>query len=129
MKFCHRSDLKGERDVRAFFKAFHYAAKGIVHSLRSERNMKFHTIALIVVTIAGLLTGLSITEWMIILILFGGMLSLEMLNTAIERVVDLVTTDHHPLAGQAKDVGSGAVLVFAIISAVIGLIIFLPKWF
>ncbi|WOV88822.1 diacylglycerol kinase family protein [Sporosarcina oncorhynchi] len=115
--------------MRAFFKAFHYAAKGIVHSLRSERNMKFHTIALIFVTIAGLLTGLSITEWMIILILFGGMLSLEMLNTAIERVVDLVTTDHHPLAGQAKDVGSGAVLVFAIISAVIGLIIFLPKWF
>lgn len=91
--------------------------------------MKFHAVALILVTLAGLLTGLSITEWMIILILFGGMLSLEMINTAIERVVDLITTDYHPLAGQAKDIGSGAVLVFAIISAVIGLIIFLPKWF
>ncbi|WP_318241632.1 diacylglycerol kinase family protein [Sporosarcina quadrami] len=112
-----------------FFKAFHYAANGIVHSMRTERNVKFHAVALIIVSIAGLFTGLSTTEWLIILILFGGMLALEMMNTAIERVVDLITTEHHPLAGQAKDVGSGAVLVFAIISAIIGLIIFIPKWF
>lgn len=129
MQFCHRLDLKGESAVRSFFKAFHYAANGIVHSLRTERNVKFHAVALIIVTVAGLLTGLSTVEWMIVLVLFGGMLALEMINTAIERVVDLVTTDHHPLAGQAKDVGSGAVLVFAIISAIIGLIIFIPKWF
>lgn len=81
------------------------------------------------VAAAGLVTGLSLLEWMVVIVLIGGMLALEMFNSAIERVVDLATSELHPLAKQAKDMAAGAVLVFAVASAIIGLLIFLPKWF
>ncbi|WP_432358546.1 diacylglycerol kinase family protein [Sporosarcina sp. UB5] len=115
--------------MHPFFKSFHYAFKGIRHGIQTERNLRLHVLAVIVVTIAGVFTSLSATEWCIILILFGGMIALEMINSAIERTVDLITKEIHPVAGQAKDLSSGAVLIFAIISAIIGLIIFIPKWF
>nr|WP_235732322.1 diacylglycerol kinase family protein [Mycoplasmopsis anatis] len=73
------------------------------------------------------LTLSSIIEWMIIFLLIGGMFSLELLNTAIEHTVDLITDKHHPLAKAAKDAAAGAVCVFAVISCIIGLLIFLPK--
>lgn len=91
--------------------------------------MKFHLLAVLIVSIAGFLTKLSLFEWMIVVLLFGGMTALEMINTAIERTVDLVTKEIHPMAKQAKDVAAGAVLLFAIASAIIGLMIFIPKWF
>lgn len=75
----------------------------------------------------GFLVELSIIEWMIIFLLIGGMFSLELLNTAIEHTVDLITDKHHPLAKAAKDAAAGAVCVFAVISCIIGLLIFLPK--
>ncbi|MFS0689774.1 diacylglycerol kinase family protein [Sporosarcina sp. 179-K 8C2 HS] len=114
--------------MHPFFKSFHYAFKGIVHGFLTERNMRFHLLAIIVVSIAGVLTGLTVTEWCIIFILFGGMTALELINTAVERTIDLITNEFHPLAGQAKDLASGAVLVFAFFSAIIGMIIFIPKW-
>ena len=64
---------------------------------------------------------------MILLFLIGGMLSLELMNTAIERAVDLITKDYHPLAKAAKDAAAGAVFVYALLSVIIGLIIFIPK--
>ncbi|WP_235732317.1 diacylglycerol kinase family protein, partial [Mycoplasmopsis anatis] len=73
------------------------------------------------------LTLSSIIEWMIIFLLIGGMFSLELLNTAIEHTVDLITDKHHPLAKAAKDAAAGAVCVFAVISCIIGLLIFLTK--
>ncbi|HEX5564831.1 MAG TPA: diacylglycerol kinase family protein [Sporosarcina sp.] len=115
--------------MHRFFKSFQYAFKGIRHGLLTERNFRFHALAIVIVSIAGVLTGLNTTEWSIIFILFGGMTALELINTAIERTVDLVTKENHPLAGQAKDLASGAVLIFAIFSAIIGMIIFIPKWF
>ncbi|MCG7345100.1 diacylglycerol kinase family protein [Sporosarcina sp. ACRSL] len=114
--------------MRPFFKSFQYALKGIRHGFLTERNMKFHVLAVVVVSIAGLATRLSATEWCIIFILFGGMIALELLNTAIERTVDLITNERHPLAEQAKDLAAGAVLIFAFFSAIIGMIIFIPKW-
>lgn len=114
--------------MRKFFKAFVYAWNGIVHGVKRERNLKFHVLATVIVIIAGVLTKLTRMEWFIVLMLIGGMLALEMMNSAIERVVDLITSKRHPLAQQAKDLAAGAVLVYAIISAVIGLLIFVPKW-
>jgi undecaprenol kinase len=114
--------------MHPFFKSFQYAFKGILHGFLAERNFKFHVLAMVVVSVAGVLTGLSATEWCIIFILFGGMAALELVNTAIERTVDLVTKEIHPVAGQAKDLAAGAVLMFAIFSTIIGLIIFIPKW-
>ena len=115
--------------MRKFFKAFDYAWSGILYGVKAERNLKFHLVAAIVVILAGLYTGLSMIEWSIVVLLIGGMLALEMMNAAIERVVDLVTLENHPLAKHAKDLAAGAVLVYAISSVVIGLIIFVPKWF
>lgn len=112
-----------------FFKSFGFAWEGILVGLKTERNLNFHVFSAVIVVIAGFLTGLTTVEWFIVILLCGGMLSLEMMNTAIERVVDLVTEEDHPLAKQAKDLAAGAVLIYAIVSAVIGLLIFVPKWF
>ena len=109
--------------------SFVYAWNGIRHGILAERNAKFHLFAAIIVILAGILTGLSKYEWFIVIILISGMLALEMMNSAVERVVDLVTDVRHPLAKQAKDLAAGAVLIYAIGSAIIGLLIFLPKWF
>lgn len=111
-----------------FLKGFTYAFQGVMYGLM-ERNFKFHCVATVVVILAGLYVKLSETEWFIIIMLIGGVLALELMNSAVERVVDLITTEQHPLAKQAKDLAAGAVLVFSIASAIIGLIIFVPKIF
>lgn len=89
--------------------------------------MKIHCCAAVVVVILGLLLGLSVTEWCICLVLFGLVMALELVNTAVEAVVDLVTKERKPLAKVAKDTAAGAVLIAAIMAAIAGCIIFLPK--
>lgn len=76
---------------------------------------------------AGIWLGISRMEWCVCLILFGLILGLEMVNTAIEVVTDLVSEEYHPLAKKAKDTAAGAVLIAAIAAGVIGVIIFLPR--
>ena len=115
--------------TRRFIRSFQFAAEGIRTALKYEQNIRFHFLAAVVVVAAGLLTGLSLLEWLVVIGLIGGMMALEMFNSAIERVVDLATAELHPLAKQAKDMAAGAVLVFAVASAMIGLLIFLPKSF
>ena len=108
--------------------SFGFAWQGITHAMKRERNFRLHVLAAVVVTIAGSISNLSSMEWMIILLCVGGVLSLELLNSALERVVDLASPNTHELAKQAKDMGAAAVLVFALASAIIGILIFLPKW-
>ena len=115
-------------DGRKLIRSFGYAFCGIVTACK-EQNFKSHIISAVLVLIAGYFTGLSRIEWFIVLILIALIFSLEMMNTAVERVVDLASPTIHPLAKQAKDIAAGAVLVFAVFSAIIGLLIFLPKWF
>ena len=91
--------------------------------------MRIHLTAAILVTAAGTLLRISAVEWIICLILFGLIMSLEMVNTAQEAAVDLVTQEQQPLAKMAKDAAAGAVLVSSMMAAIIGLIIFLPKIF
>lgn len=88
-----------------------------------------HLLAMVLVVIAGVLTNISQVEWLVIVIFIVGVFALELMNTAIERVVDLVTEEFHPLAKQAKDLAAGAVLVFALGSVVAAVLIFIPKWF
>ena len=108
-------------------KTFGYAFEGILTGSRKERNMRIHTAAMILVVFFGTVLGLSATEWCICLVLFGLVMALELVNTAVEAVVDLVTEERKPLAKIAKDTAAGAVLIAAIMAAVIGCIIFLPK--
>ena len=111
----------------ALLRSFGFAFSGIRTTIKGERNIKIHIGVSIIVICMGTWLSLSMVEWLFIVLAIGGMLSLEMLNSAIERVVDLVTADYHPLAKDAKDIAAGAVLLYAIMSVIIGLIIFLPK--
>src|SRR3954454_20254468 len=123
------SDLKGRRPQGRFLRSFPFAIAGFLHALRNERNMKIHSVVAVIVIILAWIYDLSSIEWMFISFAICGVLAFELVNTAIERVVDLVTEDFHSLAKQAKDVAAGAVLLYAILSVVIGCIIFLPKMF
>ena len=109
------------------YKSFGYAFEGIFAGIRGERNMKIHCFAAVCVIVAGVLFHISVTEWCICLVLFGLILSLELVNTASEAVVDLVTEDKKPLAKLAKDTAAGAVLIAAVMAAMAGLLIFVPK--
>ena len=82
---------------------------------------------MIFVIIFGIVLKISKIEWIICIVLFGLVISSELMNTAIENTVDLITMEKNPKAKIAKDVAAGAVLVNAITSAIIGLLIFLPK--
>lgn len=107
--------------------SFKYAFKGIGSSLKSERNMKIHFAMMVLVIIAGIFLNISIWEWITCFILFGLVISLEMVNTAIEIVVDMVSPEYNLKAGHVKDIAAGAVLVNAIVAFIVGLLIFLPK--
>ena len=108
-------------------KSFKYAFEGIFAGVIKERNMKIHCAAAAAVTAAGFIFHISAAEWCICLVLFGLIFSLELVNTAVEAVVDLVTEERRPLAKLAKDTAAGAVLIAAIMAAGAGCIIFIPK--
>lgn len=109
------------------YKSFGYAFEGIFSGIRNERNMKIHCLAAVCVVIAGMVFQISVNEWCICLVLFGLILSLELVNTAVEAVVDLVTEDKKPLAKLAKDTAAGAVLIAAMMAVLAGGLIFIPK--
>ena len=109
------------------YQSFGYAFQGIFTCVREERNMKIHCVAAVFVVIAGVILKISAIEWCICLALFGLVMALEHVNTAVEAVVDMVTEEYHPLAKVAKDTAAGAVLIAAIMAAIAGCIIFLPK--
>ena len=109
------------------YRSFGYAFQGIFTCVRKERNMKIHCVAAVFVVSAGVILKISAIEWCICLALFGLVMALEHVNTAVEAVVDMVTEEYHPLAKVAKDTAAGAVLIAAIMAAIAGCIIFLPK--
>ena len=111
----------------SLYRSFGYAFQGIFTCVRKERNMKIHCVAAVLVVIAGVILKISAIEWCICMVLFGLVMTLEHVNTAVEAVVDMVTEEYHPLAKVAKDTAAGAVLIAAIMAAIAGCIIFLPK--
>lgn len=115
--------------MKKFLNSFKYAFEGIVKTIKEERNIKIHILAVVVVTTMGIIYKISTTEWIICLILFGLVISSEIINTSIERTVDLISKEKSELAKMAKDAAAGAVLVNAIISTIIAGIIWIPKIF
>lgn len=109
--------------------SFKHAYEGILYAVTKERNMHIHVSVATIVLIAGALFSINYAEWLICLVLIALVLSLEMVNTAIEAVVDMITTKEDPKAKVAKDAAAGAVLVSSVVAAFIGIIIFLPKIF
>jgi len=108
-------------------KSFVYAGRGIRAVFSSEANMKIHLTITLLVVVLGFIFSLSALEWIACILCFGLVIGMEMMNTAIENVVDLASPEKHPLAAKAKDIAAGAVLICAGISVVVGIIIFLPK--
>ena len=107
-------------------RSFGYAWKGIRCCVGKEQNISFHLIVTVLTIIAGFLLDITRTDWMIVILCIGVVIAAELFNTAIEKLVDLVSPERHPIAGQVKDIAAGAVLVCAATAAIIGLIVFIP---
>lgn len=111
----------------SFAESVGHALDGIEYTTVHERNFRIELLFAILVSIASFIFQVSIAEWVVLVLTIGLVLALELLNTAIERTVDLVTKDYLELAKHAKDAAAGAVFVMSIFSVVIGVSIFLPK--
>ena len=107
--------------------SFKYAFTGMWSAYKSERNMKIHIAVAILVILFGVFLQISTYEWLACTVCFAMVIGSEMFNTAIEIVVDIAMPKKDERAKKAKDVAAGGVLVFAIGSAIIGSIIFIPK--
>lgn len=110
--------------MKAFLKSFLYALQGIWSGFADQRSLKVQIAVAIIVIGAGFYVSITPVEWCIILICIGLVIGLEMLNSAIENLVDLVTLERKPLAGRIKDIAAGAVLIVSFTSVIIGVIIF-----
>lgn len=106
--------------------SFKYAFIGIGSAFKSERNMKIHVFIMSLVIIMGLCFQITRLEWLLCLLCFSSVIGGELFNTAIEITVNLAEPNINPNAKRAKDIAAGGVLVCAIVSAIIGLIIFIP---
>jgi diacylglycerol kinase len=106
--------------------SFGHAFRGVFYALRTQRNFRIHFVAIVVVVALGLWVGISSYAWALLTLTIGGVVALEMLNTALEVFVDLVKPDYHPLAKRIKDLMAGAVLVSAIVAVIVAFLIFGP---
>lgn len=103
------------------------AINGIVKATKTELNFKIDIVCAVIVIALGFVFKINNYEWIAIVFAIGVMLCAELLNTAIETVVDMYTRQENEMAGKAKDIAAGAVLILAINVSVIGGIIFIPK--
>ncbi len=117
------------RDVtwRARYRAFFHAGRGILTLLATQWNARIHLAAAASTIALGFLLHLAAWEWCAVVLAIALVWVTEALNTAVEFVVDLVSPQRHRLAGQAKDLAAGAVLVASAAAVAIGLIVFAPK--
>ncbi len=113
--------------LRKLLNSFNYAAAGIVYSIQSQRNMKIHMTAALLVLGLSVYLRISSREFLIIFFAITLVIMAELFNTAIEAVVDLYVQEYHPLARTAKNVAAGAVLLAALNSIVVAYIIIFPR--
>ncbi|MBO2943253.1 diacylglycerol kinase family protein [Paenibacillus sp. F411] len=104
--------------------SFRYALEGILQTIRTETHMKIHLAAAAIVFLAAALLNVGTVQWLFLVLAVSLVMAAELLNTAVEAVVDLVSPEAHPLAKRAKDAAAGAVLVTAGFAVVTGCIIF-----
>ena len=108
-------------------KSFACAFQGLFLMIKTQHNAWIHCLATIMVIFFSLYFKISLTEWILVIFVVGFVFAAELINTAFERLTDLVSPEKQEKAGQVKDLAAGAVLVAAITALIIGLIIFLPK--
>ena len=109
------------------FDSFNFAFEGIIHVLRTQRNMRIHFVVAAVVLVLAVAADVTKVELIVLLISITFVLIAEMINTAIEGAIDVATSSFDPLAKLAKDVASGAVLIAAINAVAVGYLVFSGK--
>lgn len=119
-----RSKTSGNH-IERYLKSFMNAVNGIKYAVKYEHNFIIILLSIIITTILGFLFSISLIEWCIIILCFGLVFGSELINSAIEATIDLVTLEIKPLAKIAKDCASAATLIFSIMSLIIGIIIFI----
>ena len=113
--------------IYSFFNSLLQAFNGILYFLIHERNAKLQLFIAFMVITASTYFNISYIEWLSVLFCIGITISLEIVNTSIEKICDLIQPNYHPSIKIIKDISAGAVLFFSLVSSVIGCIIFLPK--
>lgn len=113
---------------RELMSSLDFAVSGLITTFKEERNMRKHAVSAILVILAGLVFQVSVTEWLFLLLSISLVVAFEIVNSAIENVVDLASDYHFSmLAKNAKDMAAGAVLFVSGFALLTGLIIFVPK--
>lgn len=113
---------------RELMSSLDFAVSGLITAFKEERNMRKHAVSAILVILAGLVFQVSVTEWLFLLLSISLVIAFEIVNSAIENVVDLASDYHFSmLAKNAKDMAAGAVLFVSVFALLTGLIIFVPK--
>lgn len=124
----HNSQRKWKN--RTVTSSLEFALTGILTAVQEERNVKSHLVSAFLASLAGIIFKISAVEWLFLLLAIFLVICLEIVNSAIENVVDLASSYHFSmLAKKAKDMAAGAVLVMSLYAVLTGLIIFLPKIF
>ena len=121
----NKSKRKG---IKGILYNFVFSWQGLVYAYKHEKSMWIHAVLSLVTVVLGLFLNLRGIEWLIIMIVLGAILSIELLNTGIESVVDMITHDYHELAKVAKDTGSAATFVASTIGLITILSIYVPKF-
>ncbi len=111
-------------DHPGFRKSFLFAIQGFRTAIATERNIKVMLAVGACAVVAGLALQLDLLSWAIVLLCCGVVIMAELMNTAVETVVDLVSPEFHPLAGRAKDIAAAAVWVLSVIVAIVGVLVF-----
>lgn len=109
--------------MKRFFKSFQHALRGIATAL-SQVNLRIHLAAAVLAVAAGWYFNITSGEWLAVVIAIALVVSMELVNTAFEHLVNLVSPEHQPLAGKVKDIAAGAVLLAALGAVVIGVLVF-----
>ena len=123
---CGLRKISGNH-MRKFIRGFRYAYQGLIYAFSTQINFRVHVFSAAIAVLLGVYFELSHSEWIWIASAILLVLIVELLNTAIEVLVDLVSPDYHPKAGIVKDVSAGAVLLTAMFAVMVGLLIFVPK--
>ncbi len=104
-----------------------YAVNGLKILLKEEHNFRIHAIAALCTILAAIILNVEFWEWIILILIIGIMLILEMINTSIECIADMISQETHPQIKKIKDIAAAGVLTAAIIAFVVGLLIFTPR--
>ena len=120
-------DKRKQLGIHRFVRSFRYSFDGLAYAAQKEQSIIVMLVCIILTLVFGFILQISILEWFFIFVCFGLVLGTELLNTAIEATIDLISPSYHPLAKVAKDTASASVFIYSLIAFIIGCLVFIPK--